>query len=138
MLQVEVNLFIVLIAAVVNMVVGFIWYHPQVFGKAWMEAIGKTQKDLEGMKKEANKAYALSFLGALVMSYVLANFVFYSQATNFKEGLVTGFLLWLGFIATIAWNNYLFEQKPKKLVLINSGYYLAALICMSIVLALWS
>ena len=138
MLQAEINFFTVLIAAVINMVIGFIWYSPGVFGRSWMEVTGKTQDDLEEMKKEASKAYAFSFLGALVMSYVLAHFVYYLQATNIMEGIQIGSFLWLGFVATTTLNSYLFEGKSKKLLLINAGYYLVALIVMAVIQALMS
>ena len=138
MSQVDINLIAVLVAAVVNMVVGSIWYSQGVFGKTWMSLIGKNEKDFKEMKKKANTAYALSFIGALVMSYALAHFIYWTQATNFVEGMRTGFLLWVGFVATVSFNNHLFTQKPVKLCLIDSGYYLASLICMSVVLAVWS
>ena len=134
-MQADINFFAVIIGAVVNMIVGFVWYSPQAFGRQWMKAIGKTQKDFENMKGEANKAYALSFVGALVMSFVLAHVVYYSGSTNLVEGFIIGFLVWLGFVAPISFNSCLFEKKPLELVLINAGYYLAALIMMSIIIS---
>jgi len=137
-MQADINFFAVIVGAVMNMIVGFVWYSPQVFGKQWMKAIGKKQKDFENMKGEANKAYALSFVGALVMSFVLAHVVYYVGSTNFIEGFIIGFLMWLGFVAPISFNSCLFEKKPQGLVLINTGYYLAALIVMSIVISVMS
>src|SRR3989338_1748611 len=134
-MQADINFFAVIIGAVVNMIVGFVWYSPQAFGRQWMKAIGKTQKDFENMKGGANKAYALSFAGALVMSFVLAHVVYYSGSTNMVEGFIIGFLVWLGFVAPISFNSCLFEKKPLELVLINAGYYLAALIMMSIIIS---
>ncbi len=137
MLDADINLFFVAVAAALNMLVGFVWYSPKVCGKAWMAAMGKSYDDCKDMKKEAGRAYGLSFLGALVMSFVLAKFVYFADATNFWEGALTGFWLWLGFVATVVFNSYLFEKKPFKLVLINAGYYLASLVAMSVVLAIF-
>lgn len=132
----EINYFAVLAAAVVNMVVGFVWYSPNVFGKMWIEALGKKWGNCSAeMKKEASKTYFLSFLSALIMGFVLSIIVYYMQATNMTEGVKVGFLVWLGFVATISLNSYLFEKKPKILLLINAGYYLVSLICMAVVLA---
>ena len=38
------GLLIVFVAALVPMVMGFIWYNPKVFGTAWMQASGLTQE----------------------------------------------------------------------------------------------
>ncbi len=40
-----VNYLAVLVAAIVGMVVGFIWYSPKVFGKMWMKLSGVNPKD---------------------------------------------------------------------------------------------
>lgn len=54
--------YIPFIAALVPVLIGFIWYNPKVFGNAWMNASGMTPEKA----KEANMA--LIFF----MSYVLA------------------------------------------------------------------
>ena len=42
------NLIFVVVAALVPLVMGFIYYHPKVFGNAWMKACGLTKEKLEG------------------------------------------------------------------------------------------
>jgi len=34
----EINFLILLAATLAPMVIGFIWYHPKLFGTAWMSA----------------------------------------------------------------------------------------------------
>ncbi len=134
----EINILAVFAAAIINVIIGFVWYSPAVFGHQWLALIGKSEKDLDEMKKSASKAYTLSFLGSLIMSYVLSLFIYYTQATNLFEGLKTGFWLWLGFIAVVFFNSYLFAKKPAKLCLIDGGYYLVSLLSMSVFLAVVS
>lgn len=95
------------------------------------------EKMEEAKKKGMAKSYITMFIGLLVMSYVLAHFVDYAQATTVLGGLTAGFWLWLGFIATVMLGSVLWEGKPVTLYLINVAHYLAVLIVMGIILAVW-
>lgn len=65
------NFLAVLVAALVPMVVGFIWYNPKVLGNAWMKSIGVT--DAEKMKEGANMAliFGLSFVFSLMLALTM-------------------------------------------------------------------
>lgn len=65
----DINFLAVLVAALVPMVMGFIWYNPKVLGNAWMQAAGVTEEKMKG----ANMAviFGVSFL----LSFLLAFFV---------------------------------------------------------------
>ncbi len=62
------NFLAVIVAALVCMPVGFIWYNPKVFGNAWMREIGVS--DPEKMKEGVNmfKIFGLT----LLFSFILA------------------------------------------------------------------
>jgi len=66
----ELKFWIIPIAALVPMVLGFIWYHPKVLGKPWMAVSGMTDEKVN----EGNMAiiygvsYLFSFLAALTLS----------------------------------------------------------------------
>ncbi len=137
-LNVNVNYLAVLVAAIVQMVVGALWYSPMVFGKMWMKLSGLNAKQLEEAKKKGmGKSYFLMFLGTLVMSYVLAHFVFYTGATSFILGMQTGFWIWLGFLATTTMGMVLWDNKPWSLYVLNNGYNLVVLLLMGGILAVW-
>ena len=44
----------VIVAAIVSFIIGGIWYSRPVFGKVWMAALGKTEADMEAMRKIAS------------------------------------------------------------------------------------
>jgi hypothetical protein len=48
-----------------------------------------------------------------------------------------GFLVWLGFAATIGLTGHMFSQKPIAAWVIDAGYQLAYLLLMGVVLTLW-
>lgn len=137
MFGVDVNYVVVLIAAVSNMAVGFLWYSPILFGKPWMKLMGISDEQAKGMKTKANKAYAISSIGALIMAYVLAGVLGYLGTGTVTDAIQTGFWLWLGFVAPVMFTSVLFENKPVKLYAINAGYQLASLVTMAIILTLW-
>lgn len=63
----------VLIAAVAGMIVGFIWYSKALFGKQWASLMGYTDESIKQARKEMGKLYGVSFLFALLTSYMLAH-----------------------------------------------------------------
>ncbi len=135
--QVDVNLVAVLVAAVVSYVIGWIWFSV-LFGKAWTRLSGFTGKKMEAMKKKGMaKSYLLMFVGTLVMSYVLAQFVDYAGAVTFGDGMTAGFWLWLGFIAPVQLGMVLWGEKPWTLYFIDTFHNLVALLVMGGILAVW-
>ena len=68
------NWIAILVAAVSTMVVGFLWYSPLLFAKAWMREMGYDPNDkarMEEMKKTAGPAYAGSFVASLLSAFTL-------------------------------------------------------------------
>src|SRR2546425_2488884 len=98
----NVNLLAVLVAAVLTIVLGAVWYSPVLFAKQWMHAHGYTPEKVEEMKRRGGaRAYAVSFLCYLVMGYVGGLLVSYTQATGVVQGVWLGVLAWLGFAAAL-------------------------------------
>ncbi len=138
MANIEVNLIAVLVCAMINMVIGMSWYSQSLFGKTWMKLSGINPKKIDTSKKKGmGKLYFLNFLAALLMMYILAHFVGYTESTTWMEGMQTGLWIWLGFIATTMLGMVLWEGKPFKLYLINSLYYLVTLCIAGAILASW-
>ena len=131
-----VNFVAVFFAAVVGMAIGALYYSPLVLGNLWMKLTGLTKKDMEKAKEKGmGKSYLTAFIATLVMSYVLAQVISYMGAWTLYNGIWSGFLMWLGFVATIMINTVLWEGKPVKLYVINIGNYFVQLIVMGAVLA---
>ena len=133
--SVDINWIAVVVAAVVNMVVGAMWYSPSMFGKAWSKLVGRS---LEDMKSGASTGYVVTTIGALIQAYVLSLFVRYAGATTAVDGVQVGFWLWLGFTAVTMASNNVFAGRPWKLWKIDSGYFLAVLLINGALLAVWT
>lgn len=139
MLDISVNFVGVLIAALAQMAVGFLWYGP-LFGKMWMRLSGMGADMMKSpeMKAKAQRGYMVSFLGSLVMAYVLAHFVIYFDVVNWSGAWQLSFWLWLGMIATTQLSPVLWNDKPFKLYLLDALHYLVGIYVMIGVLASWS
>ena len=69
------NWLAILVAAISTMVVGFLWYSPLLFAKAWMREMGYDPNDkarTDEMKKGAASAYAGSLVASLLSAFTLA------------------------------------------------------------------
>jgi hypothetical protein len=134
----DVNYLAVLVAAIASMAFGFFWYSPAGFGKQWIKLSGMTKKQLDSAKKKGmGKSMTLGFIAQLVMAYVLAVFLGYTNSTTWMAGIVVAFWLWLGFIATVSLGSVLWDNKPFTLYLLNVAHWLIAVGIMGAILGAW-
>jgi len=137
----HINLLGVLVAAVSTMVIGFLWYSPLLFAKPWVREMGYDMNDkakMEEMKKSAGPAYAGSFVASLVSAFMLALFLHWTRTENWQFGVLIGFHVWLGFVATVQLTGVLFMKQSMRLFAINTGYQLVCYLIMGAILGAWS
>jgi hypothetical protein len=134
------NWIAILVAAVSTMILGFVWYSPLLFAKPWVREMGYDLSDkakMEEMRKGAGPAYAGSFAASLVSAFTLALFLHWVRAENLHYGLMVGFHVWLGFVATVQFTGALFMKQSMKLFAINTGYQLVCYLVMGAILSVW-
>lgn len=143
-MEIPINYLAVLVAAVSNMVIGFLWYGP-LFGKTWSQLMGwgeLTPEQLAEKQKKARPAYVISFLGALLMAYGLAHALIFGSAYThifgISGGLIGSFWYWLGFVVPVTVGTVLWDGKPWKLWFINVGYWLVTMLVMGAILGWWA
>lgn len=139
-MNVEVNYVAILVAGVASMVVGFLWYGPMLFSKAWMKEMGKKEEDFKADQSQMGKTYGISFILSLLTAYILSHVMTFSENfygyTPITTGLSSAFSMWLGFIMPVQATDWLFGGKSFKLFTINTGYQLASILAMGLVLGL--
>jgi hypothetical protein len=124
-----------LVATLVKIVIGWLWYSPLLFLRQWQQLSGVTD---EAMKGGMAKGLATWIIGALVMTFVLAHAVYYAGAHSALLGAVVGFMNWLGFILVVQLDTWAADKRPFKLVAINGGNHLVGLVLMGAILAAWT
>lgn len=135
MQSVSVDLFHVLIAAIVYFAIGGLWYSQSLFGKAWSSALGKKMSDFSSDARR-NSMVAMA-VAALILNYFLAMFVGFAGANTWMDGVTVGFYVWLGFVATAVLSTYMFEGRSMKLYYLFAGYQLVGLLVSGAILAGW-
>jgi hypothetical protein len=131
---IPINYWAVLVAAVIRMAVGFFWYSPPMFLKPWQALTGVTP---ESMRAGLGKAMAVDVIASLIMAFALANIIGASGITDWLNGALAGFWVWLGFMATLHVSLWGYENRSLKLIGINLGNNLIALVLMGALLAVW-
>ena len=134
----EVTLVPILIAGIVATAIGFIWYHPKVFGDTWMRLAGITPESVESGKKRMPIVVVVATLAAMLVAYVMNHFGIAWGVFDIIGAIELGIWAWVGFVAPIMLGIVLWEQKPFKFYVINASYWLVTLIAMSITLALFA
>jgi len=132
-----VNWLAVILAAVANVVIGTVWYLPQVFGKQWAALTGR-----ELNTSPNPMLYVIAILGALITAYVLA-LVFAVVMTargpvSFIDGIVIGLIASIGFQVTSQAVGGAFEGRSWTLFAINAGNSLVSFAVMGAILAAMS
>lgn len=123
-------------AGVAAIVIGYAWYHPWVFGRAWMRFNGVTPEMAERGARRVHLYEAIGFIACLVIAYVIRALLLGLAISDVASAVHLGFFLWLGFAAPILLGSVLWEHRPLNLYFINAGYWLIALITMSVILVL--
>lgn len=121
-----------IIAVLIKIVVGALWYSPVLFLKPWQRFSGVTDEQMKGGMAKGMMTW---IIGALLMAFVLAHAVYYAGAKSAWTGAAVGFFNWLGFILVVQLDDWAAAKRPTGLLLINAGANLVALVIMGAVLA---
>jgi hypothetical protein len=128
----------VVVSALAYWALGALWYSPLLFARPFVALMRWTPEQLAAVESQgAGAQIVVALLTSFVLAYVLAHFVKFTGAETVKSGALTGFWLWLGFVATSNLETVLFESRPVGLYLINNGYHLVGLLGMGSLLAVW-
>jgi hypothetical protein len=156
----EINFYIFFIAALIPLVVGFVWYGP-LFGNTWMKEMNFTKESLAG--KNMTLTFILSYLFSFLIAFfllpatihqmgvysTLAEDPGFAESTGeaftyfqefianygdrfrtFKHGAFHGILTGLFLVLPIIAINAMFERKSAKYIAINTGYWVVILAIM--------
>jgi hypothetical protein len=141
-----INWWAVIVAAIVSMIIGSLWYGP-IFGKLWMRLTGMDNSHLSPekqaeMRKKAGPMYALQFILSILTLYILAHYIAgWQPQPGAMGGIINALWIWLGFIMpTIAgasmWNS-MKRKDAWTLFFVNAGYNLILYIVFGAILGGW-
>lgn len=136
----SINWLAVLACVAASMVSGSLWYNPKTFFLVWWKGIDKKEGEVPG-QGNMGITWALTILASLVQAVFMALAVTVvgnlSGGATLLTGLVTGLLLWVGFIAPTYLVNHLFAGRSIKIWAIEAGNHLVNFILFSAILGAW-
>jgi hypothetical protein len=133
----EVSPLAVIIAALLNIVLGSLWYASFAFGRAWLQDLGRPTSDSDKYSNEGmGPTYGILALASLIITYILGVLIIRFEAMTFWQGAQLGFWLWLGLIAPVKLNDVLFGGRTQRMFLIDIGFYLTSIVLMGGLLAI--
>lgn len=140
--MVSVNMTAILVAVVVNFILGAVWFMP-LFGKAWGKEMGYDMNEKPD-PSVMYKGMAFMVIGNFFFAWVLAhNIAAWNYVPGIKEmGVVantmsTAVFTWLGFYFPGHLGATVWERKSWKLFAIEAGYSFVSLVVVSIILTHW-
>jgi hypothetical protein len=143
-MDIHFNYVAIFLSALAYFLLGWAWHSPLLFLKPWSKEMGLdklSKKEKEKKMQGMSKAMIGNFLALLVTAFVLTQVIQFAGAflhkSCFAHGAISGFWIWLGFIATTILNTVLWEGRSWKLYFINVGYHLVGLLLMGSILAVW-
>lgn len=156
----ELNYLAIVVAAIVPLIIGAVWYNPKVLGTAWMKASGMTEEKIKSGNIPVifGITLVLSFMLAftvngMVIHQVGATQLAYSNPDaesfqafmaefgnmhrSFGHGALHGAIGAIFFVLPVLGINALFERKGWKYILINVGYWTVTLTIMGAIVCGW-
>ncbi len=120
----------IFIGGLIPMILGFVWYHPKLFGNAWMKSLGFTDETM----KEGNMGLTmgLATLCSMVLSWKLNEWSSHTQPgmSQLMHGAFHG-AMGIGLPACLVLiSNSLFQKNSWTNILINVAYWLLTLAIM--------
>lgn len=153
------NWWMFLLAGLIPMVVGFLWYGDMLFGKKWMKVNGFVKEDLEGANM--GLIFGLSYLFSVMIAFFLSSVVLHQNGVvgllgpgvfesgsalqnefndimskhggnfrTFAHGALHGGALAVFFVLPLIAINALFERRGWAYIWIHFGYWFICLLVM--------
>lgn len=113
----EINYTLVVVAAVVQFVLGAVWHSPLMFGKMWMsimEVSHYSKEELQKMQKTMMPFMGLQFVLTLITTFCLANVIAMGKMVDPNYSVYMGaFWTWFGFMMPVSVSGVIFGSTKR-------------------------
>ncbi|WP_417307450.1 DUF1761 domain-containing protein [Devosia sp.] len=123
----------IVIAVVASWGTGALWY--MVLSSQWLAAIGKTRDQIN--PKDPTPfifGFAVQIVMAIVLAAIMPGIMGERSALH---GLLTGLLIWFGFVITAMILNHRYEGAPWSRTAIDGGYLLLVLCLQGLIIGVF-
>lgn len=136
----NVNFLSIFVAAIAAWLFGAIYY--TALAKPWVEAQGKTIEECKAGMEGKSKfvlfvPYALAFVAAFIMAWVLFGILVHLKTFSLRAGLISAAFVWFGFVLTTITVNNAFTIRKPMLTVIDSLHWLGGLLIIGAIVGAW-
>ena len=129
-----VNYLAVIVAAVAAVVINALWYN--VIMKAQVTALRTADPTIAG-RDPAPPMYGIAIVGQLLLSFVIAVVLRSTGLTGIGNGVVAGFVLWLGLSLPPIAQILIFGYRNRQFVLVDGAVWLINACVIGAIHGLW-
>jgi hypothetical protein len=137
-MEIQINIWAVLLAMASSMVVGSVWYAQGVFGKTWAK-LAKIDMS-KNTDASAARPIIVTMIVSLLTAYVLAHITYLAHQfydnSFLTAALSTAVWAWAGLTAARFITHDAFEGRPFKLTFINIAHEFVTFMIMGLVIGL--
>jgi hypothetical protein len=131
----------IIVAAIAAFIIGFLFHGP-LFGKVWMRLANITPTGNEKFSDMYGQM-AWNLVSNIVTALVLG--IMYAFAANsgllgegaVGNGMIVGFLVWLGFLVTSSSIEVIWMGKSRALWMFEAASSLVVMLTMGAIIAAW-
>ena len=121
----------VIVGNVALLVIGFVWFMPQVFGNRWIAYMGRPGEQLT-----PGPDFILSILSGTLNSFVMAVLALNLKASTAGDGVLLGLVVFAGFFLSYMTANTVFAKRSWGLWAIDVGHALIAQVVLAVIVTL--
>jgi Protein of unknown function (DUF1761) len=129
------NYLAITVAAVACFLFQAAWY--SIFLEDWLEGIGRTRDWLVATGVNPALQYGTALLSAALIAGAISCVTQLTGPQTTLRGMKVAALLWLGCVLTTRATEYVFEVRPYKLFVINTGFWLLGMVLMGAIVGGW-
>ena len=127
----NVNYLSIVLAAVAAWLFGGAYYTS--LSGPWLAAQGKTMEqckiEMAGQSKlKTYLPFVLAFVGSLIMAWALYGILVHLKTFSVRAGMISGAIIWFGFVLTTITVNNAFSGRKPMLTVIDSVHWLGGLL----------
>jgi hypothetical protein len=131
------NCFHVFVVAAAGFLLGWLWYSPVMFNKAWVTEMQNSSQALANLKGRMGQATAVAFIFTLLSTFGLAVLINEHHTTSALRGAEFGAFVGAVVVGSRILNGAVWENRSARLLRINLGHEIVLFALQGALLGCW-
>jgi len=128
------NYLAMVVAAIVAMVFGFVWYSPLLFGGIWSRGNPVAHKKMQQNVRKGG--YIFIIIASLLTAFALEVLIKFLGISTLYYGVGLAMLVWTGFFFSQSFVDLIMDSKDTKLFVVDNIHHVVSVILICTILVL--